>query len=75
MDLAELSARELQVLRIVAEFIERYGYSPSIREVQLRAQLPSTSSTHRVLGSLRTKGLLEWHTRANRTMRIVNGSS
>lgn len=71
MDEPDLTPGERQVLQVISTHIAEHGFSPSVREIQEAAGLASTSSTYRVLDSLRTKGKLEWRTRVNRTIRLV----
>jgi repressor LexA len=71
MDDTDLTAEEGRVLQVISTYIAENGFSPSMREIQQAAGFPSTSSTYRVLDSLRTKGKLEWRTRVNRTIRLA----
>jgi repressor LexA len=71
MAASELSPSEARVLEIVVEYITAHGYPPTVRDVQHRGGFPSSSSTYRVLDSLRAKRMLEWQPQVTRTIRPV----
>ncbi|MFP5023443.1 transcriptional repressor LexA [Pseudonocardia phyllosphaerae] len=57
-DLAKLTPRQRKVLKVIREWVERYGYPPSVREIGDAVGLTSTSSVHHQLRTLERKGFL-----------------
>lgn len=53
-----LTARQRKVLRVIKEWVEEYGYPPSVREIGDAVGLQSTSSVHHQLRTLERKGYL-----------------
>jgi repressor LexA len=53
-----LTARQRKVLRVIREWVEEYGYPPSVREIGDAVGLQSTSSVHHQLRTLERKGYL-----------------
>jgi repressor LexA len=53
-----LTARQRKVLRVIREWVEKYGYPPSVREIGDAVGLQSTSSVHHQLRTLERKGYL-----------------
>jgi SOS-response transcriptional repressor LexA len=54
-----MTPRQRQVLDAIEEFRDRYGLSPSIREIGSAIGLSSSSTTHSHVQSLINDGLLE----------------
>jgi repressor LexA len=54
----DLTERERRALALIAHWLDRNGYPPSVREIGERIGLTSTSSVARVLRSLEGKGYL-----------------
>ncbi len=55
----ELSQREAEVWRFVANFIAKKGYSPTVREIAQGVGFSSTASAQAYLNSLEEKGYLK----------------
>jgi hypothetical protein len=53
-----LTARQRKVLRVIREWVDEYGYPPSVREIGDAVGLQSTSSVHHQLRTLERKGYL-----------------
>ncbi|MBC3190896.1 transcriptional repressor LexA [Pseudonocardia sp. C8] len=53
-----LTPRQRKVLRVIREWVDQYGYPPSVREIGDAVGLTSTSSVHHQLRTLERKGLL-----------------
>lgn len=53
-----LSPRQQRILRVIADFAQRCGYAPSMREIGDAAELASTSSVSYQLSALQRKGYL-----------------
>lgn len=66
------TARRTELVRLIARHHERYGFPPSIRELQAAAGVASMSTLHRDLVALRDEGLIEWDANRNRTLRVTS---
>lgn len=53
-----LTARQRKVLEVIRDWVERFGYPPSVREIGDAVGLTSTSSVHHQLRTLERKGYL-----------------
>jgi len=58
MGSADLTPRQRKVLEVIREWVERFGYPPSVREIGDAVGLTSTSSVHHQLRTLERKGYL-----------------
>ncbi len=54
-----LYPRERQVLEFVAQFIQRYGYSPTLREIGDTVGLSSVATVHEHINKLEKKGYIK----------------
>ncbi|WP_214369185.1 transcriptional repressor LexA [Pseudonocardia sp. H11422] len=57
-DPAGLTPRQRKVLEVIRDWVERFGYPPSVREIGDAVGLTSTSSVHHQLRTLERKGYL-----------------
>ncbi|GAA5171902.1 transcriptional repressor LexA [Pseudonocardia eucalypti] len=57
-DPAGLTPRQRKVLEVIRDWVERFGYPPSVREIGDAVGLQSTSSVHHQLRALERKGFL-----------------
>ena len=55
---AVLTARQRKILEVIRDWVERFGYPPSVREIGDAVGLTSTSSVHHQLRTLERKGYL-----------------
>lgn len=69
----ELTDKQLNILNIIKEFINEYGYSPTIREIGQRANLNSPATVHFYLNNLKKKGCISYIKGKMRTIRIIEG--
>ena len=53
-----LTPRQRKVLEVIRDWVERFGYPPSVREIGDAVGLTSTSSVHHQLRALEKKGYL-----------------
>lgn len=62
---------QYNVYKVVKEFIEKNGYSPSVREICdiLGYSSPATAETH--LQKLKDKGYITFIEKRSRTIRII----
>ncbi len=56
---AILYPRERQVLEFITQFIQRYGYAPTLKEVCQALSLSSVATVHEHIDHLRQKGFLK----------------
>jgi repressor LexA len=57
-DTRGLTPRQRKVLSVIRDWVDRYGYPPSVREIGDAVGLTSTSSVHHQLRTLERKGFL-----------------
>ncbi|GAA4552410.1 transcriptional repressor LexA [Pseudonocardia xishanensis] len=57
-DPTTLTPRQRKVLEVIRDWVERFGYPPSVREIGDAVGLTSTSSVHHQLRTLERKGYL-----------------
>jgi repressor LexA len=57
-DAGGLTPRQRKVLEVIRDWVERFGYPPSVREIGDAVGLTSTSSVHHQLRTLERKGFL-----------------
>lgn len=57
-DTGSLTPRQRKVLEVIRDWVERFGYPPSVREIGDAVGLTSTSSVHHQLRTLERKGYL-----------------
>jgi len=67
-----LTDKQEEVFNIVKEFIEKNGYSPSIRELCVLTNKKSTSTIAEYLMVLSDKGYITYQVGKNRTIRIID---
>lgn len=58
LDAASLPARQQRILVAIGDWVARYGYAPSVRQIGDAVGLRSSSSVSRHLASLEDKGFL-----------------
>ncbi len=63
--------RQREILEFLREFIERNGYSPTVREICAAVGLKSTSSVHHHLNELRQQGYIDMAVGKNRTVTLL----
>jgi SOS-response transcriptional repressor LexA len=64
------TARQLRVLRFIAEFIDTHGYSPTVREIGKRFGF-TTNGVACHLSALRKRGCITWVDGSPRTLRVL----
>ena len=69
---ADLTARQRRILEFIKDWVERYGYPPSVREIGEAVGLTSPSSVSHQLSSLQHKGFLRRDPNRPRAIEIVN---
>lgn len=72
--MAELSAKDYEILTFIQEQIEIKGFPPSVREICEAVSLNSTATVHARLKKLENAGKIVKETSKNRSLRVVNFS-
>lgn len=68
-----LTLKQALVLDCINNFINKYGYSPSIRELCEETRLSSTATIYVHLLKLKSKGYINFDEKKSRTIRIIKG--
>ncbi|MBI3577032.1 transcriptional repressor LexA [Candidatus Gottesmanbacteria bacterium] len=68
---ATLYARERQMLDFIAQFIQRFGYAPTLKEIGEALQIHSPATIHEHINRLRDKGFLKKIDGAARGLEVV----
>lgn len=67
----KLSEKQLLTLNAIKNYIETYGYSPTIRELCVKCGVNSPATVHASLKILKRKGYIDYSYNRNRTIRII----
>ena len=62
---------EEEILNIIKDYYTKHKYSPTVREIARKANVSSTSTVLRYLNKLQDKGLIDWQSKAPRTIRVI----
>lgn len=66
-----MTDRQRKVLATIAEFIGRWGYGPTVRELAEELGVSKTAA-HKHLKALRAEGHIDWDDGYQRTLRITD---
>lgn len=69
--MVKLTEKQRQVLRFIIEYSGRYGYPPSLREINTRIGATSSNSAFQYLEALERKGYIERQPRTSRAIRVL----
>lgn len=69
-----LTQRQERILHYIQEFVGEHGYAPSIRQIQLKLNISSTSVVAYNLKALEGKGLIEREGNISRGIRVPLGT-
>lgn len=72
--MVNLTKRQKEILDFVESFINKNGYSPSVREIGDYFNLSSPATVHAHLSNLKTKGLLKSFENTSRSIEVVQES-
>jgi SOS-response transcriptional repressor LexA len=70
-----MNATSTRVLRFCEEYSARFGFAPTVREIQRGCALRSTSVVSYHLTKLRAAGVIDFVDGAARTIRILEGAA
>lgn len=68
---ATLYPRQRQILEFISQFIERYGYAPTLKEICAAINVSSVATVHEHLDHLRIKGYIKKLDGAARGLEVV----
>lgn len=66
-----LTRRQAQILRFIREYLDAFGYAPSVREIAERLRITSTNGVNDHLLALERKGWVERTPRTARGLRLL----
>lgn len=66
-----IKSTEEEILKIIKVYYAKHKYSPTVREIAKKANVSSTSTVLRYLNKLQEKGLIDWQSKAPRTIRVI----
>ena len=72
---ADLTARQRRILEFIRDWVERYGYPPSVREIGEAVGLVSPSSVAYQLKALETKGFIRRDPNKPRALDVRSATS
>lgn len=67
----DLTPKQLKIYRIIKDFIDRNGYSPSVREIANFANLSSPATIQEHIKKLKDKGYITYIENKTRTIRVI----
>ncbi|MCK5611208.1 transcriptional regulator [Candidatus Pacearchaeota archaeon] len=67
----KLTEKQQILLDEIKLFIKKNGYSPTCRELMKKVGLRSTSSVHRMLKFIKSKGHISMEPNKSRTIKII----
>nr|WP_026361095.1 transcriptional repressor LexA [Amycolatopsis nigrescens] len=70
-----LTPRQQQVLQVIRDWVERFGYPPSVREIGEQVGLTSTSSVSHQLRALQRKGYLRRDANRPRAVGVLSADT
>lgn len=62
---------EEEILKIIKDYYTKHKYSPTVREIAKKANVSSTSTVLRYLNKLQAQGMIDWQSKAPRTIRVI----
>lgn len=71
MNAAPITARQIEVLAIIAKLHCQHGYAPTVREIGAALGISSSNASADHLKALRRKGLIVWTPRTARTIALT----
>jgi repressor LexA len=74
-DLASLNEREARVLEYIEQSINKFGYSPCLRDIQHALEIKSLSTVHMIVSKLEEKGYLVKDGSKSRAIRLNKEAS
>lgn len=66
-----LTDKQFEVLIYIKEFINRRGFSPTVREIAKLINVSSPATVHTHLKNLVKKGYISYQSKSSRTIRVI----
>ena len=70
--MTDLTEKQEEVFKAIKDYIQEYGYSPTIRELCSITGRKSSGTIHASLKILKRKGYIDYVYNRNRTIRVLN---
>ena len=70
--MTDLTEKQAEIFKAIKDYIQEYGYSPTIRELCSITGRKSSGTIHASLKILKRKGYIDYVYNRNRTIRILN---
>lgn len=70
--MTDLTEKQEEVFKAIKDYIQGYGYSPTIRELCSITGRKSSGTIHASLKILKRKGYIDYSYNRNRTIRVLN---
>ncbi len=67
-----IKSTDKQLLAFISDYCDKYGFSPSVRDISRHFGYSSPSTVHAKLVRLREMGLVAFNDGMMRTVRVVN---
>ncbi len=68
----ELTRRQKEILRHIEDYIDKYQYPPSIRDIASHFSLASAAGVHKHLMNLKDKGYISLKKNTSRSIRVLD---
>lgn len=59
------------VRTFILSYVERNGFSPTVRDITRECGFKSTSTVHQLLYRMKSKGMVDWTPGMARTLRLI----
>lgn len=66
-----MTQKQIKLYKIIKNYIEKNGYSPTIRELCDELNLKSTGTIQVMLKRIKEKGFIDYIEKKSRTIRII----
>lgn len=66
-----LTRRQQEIFDFIKEFIDKNGFSPTVREIAQGTNLASSSTVAGHLNNIKKKGYIDWKASCPRTIRVL----
>ena len=70
--MTDLTEKQRLTLNVVKDYIQKYGFSPTIREICIECGVNSPATIHTSLKILKRKGYIDYDYNKCRTIRVLN---
>lgn len=67
-----MTRRQTEIYNVIRDYIRKYGYSPTYREICIKTGIKSTATIHYFLKKLKEKGYIDYQFNRNRTIKIID---